>query len=39
MPQLWQQISHKYIERRLLVAETAGALGVAAGPQLRPLLM
>ena len=39
LPQLWLQIEHKYQERRLLVAETAGHLATTAGPRLRPLLM
>ena len=26
LPQMWEQISHKYYERRLLVAEACGVL-------------
>jgi len=26
LPQCWEQINHKYIERRLLVAEACGVL-------------
>ena len=39
LPQLWLQIEHKHVERRLLVAETAGALALTAGRQLRPILI
>ncbi|XP_025114881.1 lisH domain and HEAT repeat-containing protein KIAA1468-like isoform X4 [Pomacea canaliculata] len=34
LPQCWEQISHKYVERRLLVAEACGALASYLPPEM-----
>ncbi|KAJ8302481.1 hypothetical protein KUTeg_018877 [Tegillarca granosa] len=34
LPQCWEQISHKYVERRLLVAEACGALASYLPPEI-----
>lgn len=39
LPQLWLQLDHKHMERRLLVAETAASLAMETGPQTHPLLL
>ncbi|KAK4315518.1 hypothetical protein Pmani_013261 [Petrolisthes manimaculis] len=39
LPQCWEQLSHKYVERRLLVAESTAALAPFAAPALRNSLL
>ncbi|XP_052816582.1 RAB11-binding protein RELCH homolog isoform X2 [Mya arenaria] len=39
LPQCWEQISHKYMERRLLVAEACGALAGYIPSELRSSLV
>ena len=39
MPQLWLQLEHKHLERRLLVAETSGALALNSSSRIHPLLL
>ncbi|CAG5116113.1 unnamed protein product, partial [Candidula unifasciata] len=39
LPQCWEQISHKYIERRLLVAEACGALASYLPAEIRSSLV
>eukprot|EP00117_Sycon_ciliatum_P026885 scpid10148/ scgid21963/ LisH domain and HEAT repeat-containing protein KIAA1468 homolog len=39
LPQCWEQISHKYVERRLLVAESCGALAPYLPAGLRSSLL
>uniref|UniRef100_A0A8C4PZK3 RAB11 binding and LisH domain, coiled-coil and HEAT repeat containing n=1 Tax=Eptatretus burgeri TaxID=7764 RepID=A0A8C4PZK3_EPTBU len=39
LPQCWEQISHKYPERRLLVAEACGALAPYLPPEMRSSLV
>jgi len=39
MPQLWLQLEHKHLERRLLVAETAGSLSLTTNRNIHPLLI
>jgi hypothetical protein len=39
LPQMWEQISHKYYERRLLVAEACGVLAPYTPPELRGSLV
>ncbi|XP_052230319.1 RAB11-binding protein RELCH homolog isoform X2 [Dreissena polymorpha] len=39
LPQCWEQISHKYMERRLLVAEACGALAQYIPSELRSSLV
>ncbi|XP_041376691.1 RAB11-binding protein RELCH homolog [Gigantopelta aegis] len=39
LPQCWEQISHKYVERRLLVAEACGALASYLSYELRSSLL
>ncbi|XP_037094917.1 RAB11-binding protein RELCH homolog [Pollicipes pollicipes] len=39
LPQCWEQISHKYFERRLLVAEACAVLAPSIPPELRGSLV
>ena len=39
LPQCWEQIAHKYAERRLLVAEACGALAAHLPPDIRSSLV
>ncbi|KAK3281551.1 hypothetical protein CYMTET_10663 [Cymbomonas tetramitiformis] len=39
LPQCWNQINHKYPERRVLVAEACGALAALVSPDLRGSLI
>ncbi|ESO82885.1 hypothetical protein LOTGIDRAFT_108770 [Lottia gigantea] len=39
LPQCWEQISHKYVERRLLVAEACGALSSYLTAEIRSSLL
>lgn len=39
LPQCWEQISHKYIERRLLVAESCGVLAPYVPAEIRSSLL
>ncbi|KAL8571755.1 hypothetical protein ACOMHN_051122 [Nucella lapillus] len=39
LPQCWEQISHKYVERRLLVAEACGAVASYLPPEMLSSLM
>eukprot|EP00118_Oscarella_pearsei_P026326 m.309769 g.309769 ORF g.309769 m.309769 type:complete len:1074 (+) comp47698_c0_seq1:27-3248(+) len=39
MPQCWEQINHKYVERRLLVAESCGSLAPYLPSELRSSLV
>ncbi|XP_067652799.1 RAB11-binding protein RELCH homolog [Haliotis asinina] len=39
LPQCWEQISHKYVERRLLVAEACGALASYLSHEIRSSLL
>ena len=39
LPQCWEQIAHKYAERRLLVAEACGALAPYLPPEMRSSLV
>lgn len=39
LPQMWEQITHKYYERRLLVAESCGVLAPYIPPELRGSLV
>ncbi|CAM1310177.1 KIAA1468 (predicted), partial [Pycnogonum litorale] len=39
LPQCWEQISHKYVERRLLVAESCGILAPHLPPEIRSSLV
>ncbi|XP_065299337.1 RAB11-binding protein RELCH homolog [Dermacentor albipictus] len=39
LPQCWEQINHKYLERRLLVAESCGYLASQVAPEIRSSLL
>jgi hypothetical protein len=39
LPQLWLQLEHKHLERRLLVAETAGCLAIGTTYKMHPILI
>ncbi|KAG0631806.1 hypothetical protein M758_1G280600 [Ceratodon purpureus] len=39
LPQCWEQIDHKYEERRLLVAQSCGELGQMVGSEMRASLI
>jgi len=39
LPQCWEQIAHRHVERRLLVAEACGALAPHIPPELRGSLL
>lgn len=39
LPQCWEQIDHKYEERRLLVAQSCGELGQLVGSEMRTSLV
>lgn len=39
LPQCWEQISHKYLERRLLVAESCGYLAPQVASEMRSSLL
>lgn len=39
LPQCWEQIDHKYEERRLLVAQSCGELGLMVGYEMRASLI
>ncbi|KAL3181052.1 hypothetical protein MRX96_037111 [Rhipicephalus microplus] len=39
LPQCWEQINHKYLERRLLVAESCGYLAPQVAPEIRSSLL
>ncbi|KAG0609564.1 hypothetical protein M758_8G193900 [Ceratodon purpureus] len=39
LPQCWEQIDHKYEERRLLVAQSCGELGQLVGSEMRTSLI
>ena len=39
LPQCWEQLAHRYVERRLLVAEACGALSPHVPPALRGSLL
>lgn len=39
LPQCWEQLAHRYVERRLLVAEACGALTPHIAPALRGSLL
>eukprot|EP01114_Cavostelium_apophysatum_P013423 TRINITY_DN3251_c0_g1_i1.p1 TRINITY_DN3251_c0_g1~~TRINITY_DN3251_c0_g1_i1.p1 ORF type:complete len:976 (-),score=360.72 TRINITY_DN3251_c0_g1_i1:1541-4468(-) len=39
LPQCWEEITNKHPERRILVAESCGALAVYVRPELRPSLI
>ncbi|CAM6092972.1 unnamed protein product [Calypogeia fissa] len=39
LPQCWEQIDHKYEERRVLVAQSCGELGQFVKPDMRPSLI